>query len=258
MYTCTVHTYENTSSDLERLGCSLILIQGAGLAEIWRSILRAGAAKDEQFVNRYYNWNRPLSIQALLGQPRIWVSWSYRAAYPKLSTLLEQASLEHKLRCRVSFEELAIDNDRAYRYDLRRLSYNEAHAPLSVIFDVLKTIPTQMTRVTQFEVKGRRAALTRKLARILHITDISPLVLNCIFGTASRFAHMPMPPHPVRFHAYSFLYSLDISHIAAFVDRNLNGLNWAKVNLLRMRNMVRFALTKRYAKNQISRTYAPC
>ncbi|KKZ64020.1 hypothetical protein EMCG_01681 [[Emmonsia] crescens] len=207
---------ENTSSDLERLGCSLILIQGAGLAEIWRSILRADAAKDEQFVNRYYNWNRPLSIQALLGQPRIWVSWSYRAAYPKLSTLLEQASLEHKLRCRVSFEELAIANDRAYPYDLRRLSYNEAHAPLSVIFDVLKTIPTQMTRVTQFEVKDRGSALATKLARVLHITDISPLVLNCIFGTAS---------------------SLDISHIAAFVDRNLNGLNWAKVNLLQMRNM---------------------
>ncbi|KLJ11162.1 hypothetical protein EMPG_13545 [Blastomyces silverae] len=182
------------------------------LAEIWQAILRPGAAEDEQFVYRYYNWRRPLSIQALLGQPRTWMSWSYRAAYPKLSTLLEQASLEHKLRCRVNFEELAIDND---RYGLRKLSYNEAHAPLSVIFDALRKIPSQTTGASHSEIKIKGTALIKRLVRILHITDISPLVLNCIFGTAS---------------------SLDISHIAAFVDRNLNGLNWAKVNLLQTRN----------------------
>lgn len=78
--------------------------------------------------------------------------------------------------------ELAIDND---RYDLRKLSYNEAHAPLSVIFDALNVIPTQMGRADHSEVKIEGIALIKKLARILHITDISPLVLNCIFGTSS-------------------------------------------------------------------------
>ncbi|OJD16757.1 hypothetical protein AJ78_03095 [Emergomyces pasteurianus Ep9510] len=180
------------------------------IAEVWKVILRPGAAGNQQFVNRYYNWYRPLSIQALLGQPRTWMSWSYKAAYPKLSALLEQASLEHKLRCRVSMEELAIYND---QYELRKLSYNEAHAPLSVLFDVLKTIPAQTTNCIEIKIRG--TAVIKKLTRVLHITDISPLVLNCIFGTSS---------------------SLDISHIAAFVDRNLNGLNWAKVNLLQMRN----------------------
>ncbi|EDN10853.1 CorA-like Mg2+ transporter domain family protein [Histoplasma capsulatum] len=187
-------------------------LEASNLAEIWKAIFRPGAAEENQFANKYYTWHRPLSIQALLGQPRTWTSWSYRAAYPKLSTLLEQASLENKLRCRVNFVELAIDND---RYDLRKLSYNEAHAPLSVIFDALNVIPTQMGRADHSEVKIEGIALIKKLARILHITDISPLVLNCIFGTSS---------------------GLDISHIAAFVDRNLNGLNWAKVNLLQMRN----------------------
>ncbi|EGC41757.1 conserved hypothetical protein [Histoplasma capsulatum var. duboisii H88] len=187
-------------------------LEASNLAEIWKAIFRPGAAEENQFANKYYTWHRPLSIQALLGQPRTWTSWSYRAAYPKLSTLLEQASLENKLRCRVNFVELAIDND---RYDLRKLSYNEAHAPLSVIFDALNVIPTQTGSADHSEVKLEGTALIKKLARILHITDISPLVLNCIFGTSS---------------------GLDISHIAAFVDRNLNGLNWAKVNLLQMRN----------------------
>ncbi|KAG5304202.1 CorA-like Mg2+ transporter domain family protein [Histoplasma capsulatum G186AR] len=187
-------------------------LEASNLAEIWKAIFRPGAAEENQFANKYYTWHRPLSIQALLGQPRTWTSWSYRAAYPKLSALLEQASLENKLRCRVNFVELAIDDD---RYDLRKLSYNEAHAPLSVIFDALKVIPTQTGSEDHSEVKLEGTALIKKLARILHITDISPLVLNCIFGTSS---------------------GLDISHIAAFVDRNLNGLNWAKVNLLQMRN----------------------
>ncbi|EEQ83318.1 hypothetical protein, variant 1 [Blastomyces dermatitidis ER-3] len=181
------------------------------LAEIWEAILQPGAAEDEQFVIRYYNWGRPLSIQTLFGHPRTWMSWSYRAAYPKLSTLLEQTSLENKLRCRVNFEELTIDTD---RYVLRKLSYNEAHAPLSVIFDSLREISSQTTGESH-SVKIKGTALVKRFVRILQLTDISPLVLNCIFGTTS---------------------SLDISHVAAFVDRNLNGLNWAKVNLLQTRN----------------------
>ncbi|KAL2363330.1 hypothetical protein RJZ56_003757 [Blastomyces dermatitidis] len=157
------------------------------LAEIWEAILRPGAAEDEQFVIRYYNWGRPLSIQTLFGHPRTWMSWSYRAAYPKLSTLLEQTSLENKLRCRVNFEELTIDTD---RYVLRKLSYNEAHAPLSVIFDSLREISSQTTGES----------------------------------------------HSVKIKGTALVKSLDISHVAAFVDRNLNGLNWAKVNLLQTRN----------------------
>ncbi|KAL2368082.1 hypothetical protein RJZ57_007542 [Blastomyces gilchristii] len=157
------------------------------LAEIWEAILRPGAAEDEQFVIRYYNWGRPLSIQTLFGHPRTWMSWSYRAAYPKLSTLLEQTSLENKLRCRVNFEELTIDTD---RYVLRKLSYNEAHAPLSVIFDSLREISSQTTGES----------------------------------------------HSVKIKGTALVKSLDVSHVAAFVDRNLNGLNWAKVNLLQTRN----------------------
>ncbi|OAX81133.1 hypothetical protein ACJ72_04526 [Emergomyces africanus] len=201
------------------------------IAEVWKVILSPGAAENNQFVNKYYNWHRPVSIQALLGQPRTWMSWSYRAAYPKLSALLEQASLDHKLRCRVSVEELGTYNE---QYGIRKLSYNEAHAPLSVIFDALKTIPAQMTHAT--EAKIRATALIKTLARVLHITDISPLVLNCIFGTASRSATYHRLPIPTSSFCLFLSYSLDISHIAAFVDRNLNGVNWAKVNLVQLRN----------------------
>ncbi|ODH45754.1 hypothetical protein GX48_08169 [Paracoccidioides brasiliensis] len=181
-------------------------------SDIWKVILQPGAAEDEQFVRKYYKGRGSLSIQNLLTQPRPWMSWSYRAAYRKLFALLEQASLDFKLRCRVMFEELSVDND---RYQPRHLAYNEAHAPLSVIFDALKTIPATVPDADRPAEKVKGTAHVKKFARILHVTDISPLVLNCIFGTSS---------------------SLDMSHIAAFVDRNLNSLNWAKVNLLQLRN----------------------
>ncbi|EEH40573.2 hypothetical protein PAAG_09026 [Paracoccidioides lutzii Pb01] len=181
-------------------------------SDIWKVILQPGAAEDEQFVRKYYKGRGSLSIQNLVTQPRPWMSWSYRAAYRKLFALLEQASLDYKLRCRVLFEELSVDND---RYQPRNLVYNEAHAPLSVIFDALKTIPATVLEADRPAEKIKGTAHVKKFARILHVTDISPLVLNCIFGTSS---------------------SLDMSHIAAFVDRNLNGLNWAKVNLLQLRN----------------------
>ncbi|KAK2774012.1 hypothetical protein FQN53_003876 [Emmonsiellopsis sp. PD_33] len=184
------------------------------LEKIWKIILRPGAAQDEQYVNKYYNWRRAPSIQALLGQPRSWMSWSYKAAYPKLASLLEKTSLDSKFRSRVILEEFEmIRSDRSQN---RKLSYNEAHASLSIIFDALKTLPTQAADAKCFEQQLNGRVHVKRLTRVLHIMDISPLVLNCLFGTTS---------------------SLSISHLVAFIDRNLNGLNWARVNLRQMQHM---------------------
>ncbi|KAK2758324.1 hypothetical protein FQN54_004172 [Arachnomyces sp. PD_36] len=110
-------------------------------AKIWRTILRPGAAEDEQFINKYYKWRRPLSIKGLLGSPRIWMSWAYKAAYPRLAAFLEKASLDSKFRAQVILEDIKIHEGFFRR---RKLLYNEAHAALSMVFDALKTFPTEL------------------------------------------------------------------------------------------------------------------
>ncbi|KAH6679338.1 hypothetical protein B0J14DRAFT_295896 [Halenospora varia] len=197
---------ENKSSDHE--------FSDLDLAEIWRTILRPGAAEDEQFVNKYFKWRRPISVEGLLlGQPRIWTSWGYKATYPKLAIFLEKASLEDKFRCQIIVEDLETHED---RHERRTFRYNEAHGRLSRVFDGLKTLPTEIDEAKPVCTWRKDQNLMARLSRVLHVTDVSPLVLSCIFGTSS---------------------SIDISHIAAFVDRNLNGSNWAKVNLLQIRHL---------------------
>lgn len=153
-------------------------------AEIWRAILRPGAADDEQFLNQYYNWRRPVSIQGLLGQPRFWMSWAYKAAYPKLAAFLEKASLDSKFRAKVLLEDIEPSEGQVQH---RRFHFNEAHAALSVIFDALKTYPTQMDAATPTSENFGNVTHIKRFARTLHITDISPVVLSCVFGTSSRF-----------------------------------------------------------------------
>ena len=187
-------------------------------------MLRPDAAEDGQFINTYYKWRRPLSVEGLLQQPRIWMSWSYKAAYPKLAKFLEKASLDSKFRCQVILEEFETNDD---LYQRRMFRYNEAHAPLSAIFDALKTLPTQAEKAESFASQVHGTKLTTRHARILHIMDISPLILSCIFGTSSRSLTY-LQDHIMLTNFHFALSSLDISHIAAFVERNLNGLNWAK------------------------------
>ncbi|RFU34130.1 hypothetical protein B7463_g2214, partial [Scytalidium lignicola] len=185
-----------------------------GPTEIWNIILRSGAAQDINFSDRYHSWNRPSSIQdLLLGQPRPWMSWGYKAAYPKLATFLEKASLENKLRSQVSLKDVETGNSLYLHRDFR---YNEAHAPLSVLFDTLKTIPTEKEEAKIIVEKMKEKIHIARFARILYISDISPLVLHCIFGTSA---------------------GQDIGYIAGFVDRHLNGINWAKVNLNQIKHM---------------------
>ena len=153
------------------------------MAEIWKNILRRDAADEENFLNKYYNWRRPISVQGLLNGPRIWTSWGYKAAYPKLAAFLEKASLDSKFRSQVILEETETNDE---GYQRRKFRYNEAHAPLSVVFDALKTLPSQAGEEKPFSGKNKGTALMTRLTRILHIADISPLVLNCVFGTSSR------------------------------------------------------------------------
>lgn len=111
------------------------------------------------------------------------MSWAYKAAYPKLATFLEKASLDSKFRARVILED--IENSEGL-FQHRRIYYNEAHAALSVIFDALKTFPTQLDGANPFAEKTRDTAHVKRFARIIHITDISPVVLSCVFGTIPR------------------------------------------------------------------------
>lgn len=162
------------------------------LEDIWREILRPGAAEDKSFAAKYYHWNRPVSVPGLLfGGSRIWLSWGYKAAYPKLATFLDKASLDSKLRSQVILEEIVPYEDRPQR---RRFRYNEAHAPIDVIFDALKALPAVVGEVETLADTVENNGFTKRVVRILHVTDISPLVLSCIFGTTSRFVATAQAP----------------------------------------------------------------
>lgn len=209
------------------------------LAEIWNIILRPGAAADERFANMYYNWHRPTSLEGVLGQPRIWTSWGYKAAYPKLATFLENVTVDNKLHAQVIMEEVETSpaQDQYQQYQHREFRYNEALASLSVIFNALKTLPTQAEHAISFAqvVKGHKRI--SRYVRVLQVSDISPLVLSCILGTSSRFVCTIKLLHPM-LTIHLMVCSLDVSHIAAFLDRHLNGVNWAKVNLLKTKQFV--------------------
>jgi hypothetical protein len=111
------------------------------------------------------------------------MSWAYKAAYPKLATFLEKSSLDTKFRAQVTLEDLEGNGG---VFHLRKFHFNEAHAALSIIFDALKTLPTQAKSVHPFPVKVKGTPHVKRLARVLQITDISPVVLSCVFGTSSR------------------------------------------------------------------------
>lgn len=155
------------------------------LANIWKTILRQGMGQDERFAGKYFNWRWPLSVQGLLGQPRMWTSWGYKAAYSKLALFLDKASLDRKFRSQVILEEFETKSD---EYHFRRLRYNEAHAPLSDVFKALKTLPTKMVDAEPLGTRLAGFPVMSRLARIVHMTDISPLVLSCVLGTSSRSA----------------------------------------------------------------------
>lgn len=48
------------------------------------------------------------------------------------------------------------------------------------------------------------------------------------------------------------MFSIDVSHIAAFANRHLNGCNWGKVNLVQLQNLVRFPFSYVVPSNMLT------
>lgn len=123
---------------------------------------------------RSYYWRKSLSIEQLLSPTRPWNTWSYRAAYPKLSAFLAKASLNEASRSQVLCEDFT-DDGRVSRWESTEGVLNHAS-----LWDAIGTRLDDRQDGTASSYNGTA------LSRILRIVDLSPIVASIVLGSTPR------------------------------------------------------------------------
>ncbi|KAL2001264.1 hypothetical protein VTN02DRAFT_1971 [Thermoascus thermophilus] len=147
---------------------------------------------------RSYYWRKGLSIEQLLSPTRPWNTWSYRAAYPKLSAFLAKASLTEASRSQVLCEDFT-DDGRVSRWESTEGVLNHAS-----LWDAIGTRLDDRQDGTASSYNGSA------LSRILRIVDLSPIVASIVLGSTPR---------------------VNLSKIAPFLERYLSFTNYGRASL---------------------------
>ncbi|OCK75586.1 hypothetical protein K432DRAFT_429309 [Lepidopterella palustris CBS 459.81] len=174
-------------------------------ADAWESIFGMSAVDSEDFMQAFYHWIRPSTVEQLLNSNSTWTSWSYTAAFPELSGFLKRVSPEHRCHCQVDIDDLFSLHDKRHS-----VSYSESKNRINLLWDSIKDRPAFPPSNTATNGDERVSA------RLFKIVDLSPLVLTALLGSTPQS---------------------DLSYMAAFVERHLKLSNWGKVSLLKYGDM---------------------
>jgi len=129
---------------------------------------------DEDLLKSFY-WRKGLPLEQLLSPNRPWNTWSYRAAYPKLSAFLAKASLNESSRSQVLCEDFN-DSGPVSRWESTEGVLNHAS-----LWDAIGTRLDDRPEGTE-SYNGPPMALSR----ILRIVDLSPIVASIVLGSTPR------------------------------------------------------------------------
>ena len=174
---------------------------------IWDDILSRCAEDQTEYLRHFNDFDRPLTINALLKENQPWTTWAYEAAFPNLSRFLTRSQkldrcrsqvyvddfdTEHGAKCSLSFwEPPKRRRKNATRPILKpsdQIPFNEAVMPADKLWDALRVRPASgeyCLETRQLENHSHTHA-TMGLVRTFRIVDLSPMVVNCLLGAASR------------------------------------------------------------------------
>jgi hypothetical protein len=136
----------------------------------------ASAAESDEFMNAFYHWARPVTVQEVLNERRRWTSWSYSAAFPALSKFLKRATPQHRCHCKVWMDDLY-----GLHVEPRSTSYVESRGNIDALWDAIScraALPSGG--------RGSRANAERVSVRLFRVVDLSPLVLSAILGSTPQ------------------------------------------------------------------------
>lgn len=204
---------------------------------MWEAILKDGSHQSPEFDREYHRWRRPWTIQeAFLGRQE-WTSRSYQWAFPELVRLLRNEDAAKKCHAQVVVTDFADGaSDRIVS------AYNEARPRVGLLRGT--RVPSKLADGSRRRVRGVNAedpfacnllwqmlegcacnaggtsvsARTaddkshRHCIRGVNIMDISARALTCLLASTPR---------------------VDLSYMAAFVQRHLASSNWGKATPLR-------------------------
>jgi hypothetical protein len=174
--------------------------------QIWEGILSLSAAHSPDFMEKFFYWDRPDSIEMVLSERNRWTSWSYAASFPGLSKFMKQLMLSHRSSCQVWMDDIHSTSDR------RSVAYKEYKRNIRVLWEEIKNraAPLVATTLSNMEDSDKFSI------RLFQIVDLSPFVLSAVLGSTPQS---------------------DLSYMAAFIERHLNFSNWGKVSLLKFGDM---------------------
>lgn len=201
---------------------------------IWRAILNSTSSQSPKFIREYHDWFRPASVhEAFLGKHE-WTSRTYQWAFPQLHEFLRR-DLKAK-RCHAQ----VFVNDFASMNATPALStFTEARPRVGILRGL--DVPAKTSDGLRRQIRGVNAddpfgcnLLWQSLdkcacrgsvspshninndhrlcLRAISVMDLSPRVLTCLLASTPR---------------------VDLSYMAAFVQRYLAGSNWGKATPLR-------------------------
>ncbi|KAF2104083.1 hypothetical protein NA57DRAFT_50929 [Rhizodiscina lignyota] len=201
---------------------------------MWDGILTVESKLSGSFVKDYHEWKRPPAIRDVFLGKNEWTSKSYHYAFPDLVDFLKRNDLVKKCHSQVSVRDFVSSSGGP-----TSSAYNEARPRVGVIrgksmpvksagghrtirsvnaedpfgckilWDALDGCPCHNPGQTAPVQSDSEPCLCM---RSINILDVSPKVLNCLLASTPR---------------------VDLSYMAAFVQRHLGSSNWGKATPLR-------------------------
>ena len=144
--------------------------------EIWKGILSLSATRSNDFMEKFFYWERPDRIEMVLSERSRWTSWSYAAAFPELSKFIKQTAMSHRSSCQVWVDDLYTSSEK------RSTSYKEYKKNIRVLWNDIKNRVAPPTS----QILLGKDNLDRFSVRLFQIVDLSPLVLAAILGSTPQ------------------------------------------------------------------------
>ncbi len=145
-------------------------------SEIWEGIMGLSAAESDEFMDAFYHWARPATVEEVLQEGRRWTSWSYAAAFPALSKFLRRATYENRCRCQVWLDDLY-----GPHIEPRSFSYVESKRNVNTLWDAIKERAALPSPGGESQSHEENVSV-----RLFRIADLSPLVLSAILGSTPQ------------------------------------------------------------------------